>query len=621
MILSSKKRVLVTCLLSIALPVSASCLGSGDAEIEALAKDIGRQPHQALQAIELALTPERNLTVERRAWFEVARAQAKRMLGLEKAELPQAIEDAKELPQGHPALLNLQIANLYGAELSTSTFALVDSFKLQLAQLPSNQPTTLCSKIRLASVMADYNALNGETFELASDVYHHANTAQLAWMRAEAASVLGQVALRADNNYGRQLNEEALLYFESQGMYDMVANELFMSGLSWAGQRDRDSLQKAEQQFLRSEAAAALALNPFGITYAKAGLCRVQVELGRIEEALHSCSTSLQQLKGIGHVTEYSTIVNYAAALLADDSPEQAMDLLAPLTKEWPGFDVSYYGYRFYDTRGRTHEALGNADAAIADLKLALRELQDYESNSWERNNRLMQSRFRVEELLGNLERKKQEAEESEKRNSLLIGVGIIIVSLLLIIVRILVRHRRIYRSMAFTDPLTGLANRRYTMVRAQEAFEHAKARQQQLYIALIDLDRFKSCNDRYGHDAGDEALQQFARVAESVLRPGDLIGRWGGEEFLLVLQGIDKDTAAKVLERLRDAAAKVRLTLAPEYPLQFSAGVVEPSSENTSIEELVMLADKALYRAKEAGRNRSCFAEVPMQNVPQPSA
>lgn len=621
MILCSKKLVFIASLMAVALPVSASCLGSGDAEIEALAKDIGRQPQQALQAIELALSPSRNLTIEQRSWLEAARAQAQRMLGLKKTELLQAIEDAKALPAEHPALLHLEIASLYGADISESAFAKLDTMKQRLGRLRVNQPSTLCLKIRLASVMADYNALNGESFELASDAYRHAGTEQLAWIRAEAASVLGQVVIRADHNYGQQLSGEALRYFESQQMHDMAANELFMSGLSWAGQQDRDSLQKAEQLFRHSEDAAAKAQNPFGVAYAKAGLCRVQVALGRVQDALHSCSTGLQQLKGIGHVTEYSTIINYAAAMLADGRTEQAQDLLAPLPQQWPDFDVGYYGYHFYNVRGQVHELLGNSDKAIADLKLALRELREYDSYSVERNNRLIQSRFRVEELSRDLQLKQQEALEKERRNKLWLGAGLVILALLFLIVVIQVRHKRLYRNMAFTDPLTGLANRRYSMVRAQEAFEHAKARQQQLYIALIDLDRFKSCNDRYGHDAGDEALQQFAQVAESVLRPGDLLGRWGGEEFLLVLQGIDQDSAARVLERLRAAAANVRLTLAPEYPLQFSAGVVELRGENASVEELVMLADKALYRAKEAGRNRSCFAELSMQNLPQPSA
>lgn len=592
------------------LPVSASCLGSEDVEIEALAKDIGRQPYHALSAIERALQPNQRLTTERRAWLEAARAQAKRMLGLEKTELPIAIEAARALPAGHPALLHLQIAHLYGTDLLLPLADTIDTLLGQIALLPSNQPAMLCLKIRLASVMAEREELNGETFELASNAYRHADTDQLAWMRAEAASVLGQVVQRTDPSYARTLSEEALTYFESQAMHDMVANELFMVALSWTAQRDPDSLQKAAQQFRRSGAAAYLAKNSFGVAYAEAGLCGVLSQLGQVQEAIKSCGESMVQLKGSGHLTEYSALINYAAALLADNKPDQAMTLLTPMTKSWPGFDAGYYGYRFYNVRGLTHEALGNNQAVVADLKSALRELRDYESSSWARNNRLIQSRFRVEQLAQNLERKTLEAEEKERRNQLMIGGGLLVLSLLSIIVITLIRHRSLYRRLAFTDPLTGVANRRYTQVRAQEAFDYARARQQPLYIALMDLDKFKSCNDNYGHDAGDEALKRFVSVAKAVLRPGDLFGRWGGEEFLLVLQGLDRKGVTLVLHRLHSAAAAERLTLAPDYPLQFSAGVVELQQDTQQLAELLLLADQALYRAKAEGRNRSCFAD-----------
>ncbi|MEH8015982.1 GGDEF domain-containing protein [Rheinheimera muenzenbergensis] len=611
MILCSKMLVLAVCLVSVGMPVSASCLGSGDTEIEALAKNIGRQPHQALQAIELALDPDLSLTVERRAWLEAARAQAKRMLGLEKPELPQAIKDAQSLPADHPALLQLQIARLYGADLTESTRQEMDSVKHQIAKLPDNQPSTLCLAVRLASVMADHVELNGEAFQLATRAYRNADTELLAWQRAEAASVLGQIVVRTDSSYGRMLSEEALHYFESQEMHDMAANELYMMAISWLGERDMKSMQNSVQQFLRSIEAGRLAKNSFAVAYAEAGLCDVFQQLGQVQDALTNCVSSLQQFKDVRHITVYSTVVNHAATLLADNRPGDAMEQLSTLLRDWPDWDVGYWGYRFHDTRGRINETLGNTKEAMNDFKTALRELVSHEINRRARSNRLFQSRFRVEQLEQDLELKTQQTEERERRNRILFIAGLIVLALLCVIVVILVRHRRLYRSMAFTDPLTGLANRRYTVARAQEAFEHARARKQHLCIALIDLDRFKSCNDQYGHDAGDEALQQFARVAESVLRPGDLLGRWGGEEFLLVLQGIDQDSAARVLERLRSAAAEVRLTLAPDYPLQFSAGVVELRGENTSVEELVMLADKALYRAKAEGRNRYCFAEA----------
>lgn len=593
-----------------ALPVVASCLGSGDAGIERLAQDIGRQPYQALHAIEQALSAGQNLSIERRAWLEAARAQAKRMTGQEKTELPAALAAAQALPEGHPALLHLQIASLYGADLLQPLHDTIKDLRRQIGLLSAHQPTMLCLQIRLASVMADREELNGETFELAADTYRQAAGNELAWMRAEAASVLGQIVLRTDPSYARTLSEEARHYFESQAMHDMVANELFMDALSWAAQRDNDSLQKAAGQFRRSEEAARLANNPFGAAYAEAGLCGVLSPLGKVQEALHSCHVSLQQLKGIGHVTEYSALINYAAALLADNRPEQAMALLAPMAAEWPGFDAGYYGYRFYAVRGQTYEAIGNTKAALADLKLALRELRNYESSGWARHNRLTQSRFRVEQLAQSLEQQTRESEEREHRNRLLLGAGLLVLSLLCVIVFTLINHRRLYRRMAYTDLLTGAANRRYTEVRAQEAFESARARQQPLYIALLDLDRFKSCNDRYGHDAGDEALKRFVSVAESVLRPGDLFGRWGGEEFLLILQNIDQDGATAVLNRLRSAAAAEQLTLAPDYPLQFSAGVARFQQSATRLADLLLAADQALYRAKAEGRNRSCFAD-----------
>ncbi|OCW97820.1 diguanylate cyclase [Alishewanella sp. HH-ZS] len=458
--------------------------------------------------------------------------------------------------------------------------------------------------------MADIEALNGETFELASNAYRSADNESLAWMRAEAASVLGQIALRTDGDYGRALSEEALRYFEAQQMHDMVANELYMSAFSWWKQRDSQSLKNAEQLFRRSAEAAQRADNPFGVAYAEAGLCGVLEQQGRVAEALLSCRASLPKLKGIRHITEYSTNVNYAAALLANKEPGQAMVILESLAKDWPEWDVGYHGYRYYFIRGQTYAALDHYEAAVSDLNVALSELLEFGDNSWARNNRLVQARFRVEQLAQSLERKTLEAAEKDRRHRLLVVSGVIVTLLLSVIVMMLLRHRRFYRRMAFTDPLTGLANRRYTEARAQEAFVHAKARQQPLFIALLDLDRFKTCNDRYGHDAGDEALKRFAYVASKILRPGDIFGRWGGEEFLLVLQGVDRDEANTILERLRSAAAAERLKLAPDYPLHFSAGVVGLQHDTEQLAELLTLADQALYQAKEAGRNRSYFAK-----------
>lgn len=469
----------------------------------------------------------------------------------------------------------------------------------------------MCLTIRLASVTADYNVLTDDTFELASKAYRESDSEHFAWMRAEAASVLGQATLRTDSRYARVLSEEALSYFESQEMYDMAANELFMDAMSWSIETERDSLENAAEQFQRSIEAGRRANNPLAEAYGEAGLCDVLGQLGRTEEALESCRSSLEQLEDLNHITNYSTAVNYASVLLADNRPTEALELLKPLPQDWPNWGSGYNGYRFYNVRGQVHAALGNQEQAIDDLKSALEKLRGYESNARARSNRLFQSRFRVEQLEQNLELRTREAEERDARNRIFFTAGFIVLVLLCIMIFTLVKHRLFYRSMAFTDPLTGASNRRYTEERAKDAFEHARARQQSLFIALIDLDKFKSCNDRYGHDAGDEALKRFVALADTVLRPGDLFGRWGGEEFLLVLQDIDKEGAVAVLERLRKAAAEEKLELAPDYPLQFSAGLAEMREETKRVDDLVSSADQALYKAKAEGRNRSYIADA----------
>lgn len=595
-------------LLAIALPAGASCLGSGHSDIEALAKDIGRQPYDAVQAIERALVLERGSTLERRTWLEAARANAKRMLGLERTELQPALQQAAALPGVHPAVLQLQILALYGKDLSASTLAEIDRLRRLLGTRPPNEPATLCLKIRLASAMAEFSKLNGDSFEVAADAYRHAESAPLAWMRAEAASVMGQVALRTTTAYAQTLSTEALRYFEAEAMHDMVANELFMDALAWSRQQDVKSLQQAESQFLRSQSAAERAKNPFAVAYAKSGLCEVQGLLGRWQTALQHCAASLEQLRGAGNFTEYSTLINYAAALLAADRPRQSLEVLAPMTRDWSGWDTGYLAYRYYDVRGRTHAALGQPRQAVADLNTALQGLREFMNYSRDRGDRLVQARFRVGELQQSLERQTRDAKEREQRNRLLIGAGVIVLLLLSVIVLTLIRHRRLYRRMAFTDPPTGAANRRFSEVRAEEMLQHAQARREPLSVALVDLDHFKSCNDRFGHEAGDEALRCFVETARRVLRPGDLLGRWGGEEFLLALPGSSRSAAEAIIDRLRNAAENQQLELAPAYPLRFSAGAVEAGPEPQTFHALLARADEALYRAKATGRNQTVF-------------
>jgi diguanylate cyclase (GGDEF)-like protein len=164
-------------------------------------------------------------------------------------------------------------------------------------------------------------------------------------------------------------------------------------------------------------------------------------------------------------------------------------------------------------------------------------------------------------------------------------------------------------QEIATRDELTGLPNRRSMMALLQE---HALLRARgglPFYVAMVDLDHFKSVNDTWGHAVGDEALRAFATQAQSVLRNTDVIGRWGGEEFLLLLPESPPGEPTVGVERLRARLAGLApCPSAPELRIQFSAGFTR-YVEGEPIGQAIERADRALYDAKAGGRNRTVVA------------
>ena len=154
---------------------------------------------------------------------------------------------------------------------------------------------------------------------------------------------------------------------------------------------------------------------------------------------------------------------------------------------------------------------------------------------------------------------------------------------------------------LAVSDELTGLPNRRAMMDVLARTASHARRGLTPFSIAMLDIDHFKQVNDTLGHATGDAVLKRFAEATADVLRESDALGRWGGEEFLLVLPGATPANAQTALTRLQ---AAVRDAVLPGRAVTFSAGVAAyRGTENT--EALLARADRALYEAKRAGRDR----------------
>ena len=166
--------------------------------------------------------------------------------------------------------------------------------------------------------------------------------------------------------------------------------------------------------------------------------------------------------------------------------------------------------------------------------------------------------------------------------------------------------HDRLQR-LAALDPLTGIYNRRFGMGRLVEEFGRAVRTDTPLGVVMFDIDHFKSVNDVYGHRVGDRVLTAVAKAAKQVLREGDVLTRYGGEEFLVVLPGASTDDSAAVAERIRRIVSETKVGAdGRTLSVTVSVGVTShPRDHVDHPEELVEHADTALYRAKAAGRDR----------------
>lgn len=168
-------------------------------------------------------------------------------------------------------------------------------------------------------------------------------------------------------------------------------------------------------------------------------------------------------------------------------------------------------------------------------------------------------------------------------------------------------RYQLRIAALATTDVLTGLPNRRGFDLLAAQALQEAIRGQSPLSALLIDLDHFKQLNDTHGHLAGDQVLRGFAHALQGNLRQSDIICRWGGEEFILLLKDTGSSTARQLAEKIRQQTEEAVFTFnGVNLRVTTSIGVTELQGDD-SMDRLIGRADRALYRAKQSGRNRVC--------------
>jgi len=378
-------------------------------------------------------------------------------------------------------------------------------------------------------------------------------------------------------------------------------------------------------------------------------------ELGDFEAAVTKFQQSYNYLKRQGMTVEAAGVsVNMAGSLLKLDRIEdakQALERAKPFVTEQQGGFYSFMQLYSADVllrQGQAEQAMVplakaeqsfrdiSNDRGLAELYLLKSEvlaaqglwqestnvLKSYISLHSELDSKLqsyrtteMRTRFNADRMakenqrLLESERLKEQEVQILQQNRLLQLAVLILASIIIFIMAILAYKQtgrsRQFQKIAHTDHLTQLANRRYTYQRGEALFNQAKHSGIPMSVILFDADNFKDINDQFGHDGGDKVLQHLASVSQTLIREQDLLGRIGGEEFLLLLPETSREECLKIAERLRQTLAESSPeALAGESRVTISAGVATLNTE-LQFSELLKLADNALYRAKNKGRNR----------------
>ncbi|NVJ59839.1 MAG: GGDEF domain-containing protein [Gammaproteobacteria bacterium] len=261
------------------------------------------------------------------------------------------------------------------------------------------------------------------------------------------------------------------------------------------------------------------------------------------------------------------------------------------------------------------YELTGNTEKALSSYRTWVKANEEQLEETQEKATRQYQAMFELKEAESenNLltAQNKIAAAELKVKESRQWLLSILSVTLLMVLVGavyvliVQIRTKQKFKTLAMLDELTKTKNRRSITEFANQSIAHSKSINSELCFALADIDHFKTFNDTYGHDAGDMVLKKVAQAISSELRVGDALGRWGGEEWLLVLPNNNQNHMSKIFTRIQNRLNDLSKTLPFDQEITISMGSSSLQPNDKSLKQIIKRADEALYRAKEKGRNQ----------------
>ena len=398
----------------------------------------------------------------------------------------------------------------------------------------------------------------------------------------------------------------AMALVEPSNKYEL-STIYYNLGVAHAYLKDYAEAFKALEKCL----AIGRAINdPHTVAFVNYRLGSIENARKRPEQAVARFDAALPGFRAAENVQlEFLTHLGRARAHSALNQRKEALaDLAAaePLAQrlDSPGRDVQYH-----ESAAEVHSRLGDWEAAFNDIR-ALRESERRTAKAAnQKATQELQARFgaKLRETENELLREQSKVAEARRLLLLLaLALAAVVVAALALYVMRQARQSRRFAALAMRDDLTGLPNRRSILEFAGMQFRGRRAGDTGFVLALIDIDHFKAINDQLGHSVGDEVLKAFGQAGLRALRTEDRLGRFGGEEFVLVMPGFDLARVPSVFERLRESVQHLKATGWPDdRPLTFSMGATMARDTDPGLDWVIKRADEALYRAKNNGRDR----------------
>lgn len=364
-------------------------------------------------------------------------------------------------------------------------------------------------------------------------------------------------------------------------------------------------------EYLKKSMALSRELkDPIGEAFGNYRLGLFAASAGKWLEALQFGDKALPVLTGAGKTSMVFNVQRARATNLAHlQRRRESLTALREADVLRKRIQSTVTEANYLATAAEVNSILGEFEKAFR-LQVQLREAEQARfSEAREKDAAEAQTRFEVKQKEAENELLRAKERTSEARRVALVLAVVLLLFLIgglgLFLLRQSRQNRR-FANLAMRDDLTGLPNRRSILEFARVQLRACRADNLRMCVVLIDIDHFKVINDACGHAVGDAVLSAFAEICAQQLRSNDRLGRYGGEEFLLIMPGSDLNQIPLVFARLREAVQLIDVPdLVPARSLTFSMGAVEVSGPTDELDDLIKRADDALYRAKQGGRDR----------------